>query len=500
MRPADEQPGIIRALRVLRERWWIVAVAAVVCVAASVAITVTSVKQYQATAKLLFKDSGLEAAVGGSSPAPSGDPEGDKATNTQLVTTYAVADQVKRVLRLPDDPDALIGMMTVTSEQNGSLVDVTATDPDPGRAARVATAFAQQYVAYSQRQQREKVRQGEDLIDQRIAELAPDDTAGRRSLEEAKRKLILVEAVQTGNAEVVDVAEVPGSPSSPNPKRNVAIALFFGLLLGVGIAFLLDVIDRRIKEVEDFESLYGIPALASVPERRGPAGGTTDLEPYRILRGSLALLSATQDAPTRSVLVTSAVSGEGKTTVAAGLATAIALAGSSVVLVEADLRRPMLHRQFDLGPDRRGLTTALVGGMPVTELLRRPQAALRNLQVLPSGPVLPASAELLRSGEMALLLEELRQHAEFIVLDAPPLLPVADAQVLLTHPQVDACVIVARAFYTTREQVRQTRAVLERQRVSQVGLVVNGLRQQQAGYEYAARPAHGGGARVPAGR
>jgi succinoglycan biosynthesis transport protein ExoP len=489
--PADQPPGLLRALVVLRERWWVVLVATLACVGAAVAITATSVKEYSATARLLFKESGLEAAVGGASPSPSSDPEGDKATNTELVTTNDVARRVKAALKLRDPPDALIGAMTVSNEQSGSLVNVTATDTDPVKAARLATAFAEQYVRYSRDKQREKVREGEALIEEKIAALRPDDTAGRATLEGARRRLVLVEAVQTGNAEVVDSAQVPGSPSSPNPKRNVAVALFFGLLLGGAITFLLDQLDRRIKDVEDFESLYGIRALTAVPERRERQAGTMDLEPYRILRGSLAQLGSESD-PIQTVLVTSAVPEEGKTTVAAGLATAIALSGQTVVLVEADLRRPTLHLQFDLGADRRGLTSALVGGIPVTQLLRRPQAALRNLEVLPSGPVLPASSELLRSEEMAHLLEDLRAHADFVVLDAPPLLPVADAQVLLSHPQVDACVVVCRAYHTTRDQIRATRAILERQRVARLGLVVNGLHLQQASYDYEVRAgAHG---------
>ncbi len=183
------------------------------------------------------------------------------------------------------------------------------------------------------------------------------------------------------------------------------------------------------------------------------------------------------------MLVTSAVAGEGKSTVAAGLARAIALAGQSVVLVEVDLRRPTFHEQFDLGGDHRGLTSALVGGVPVAEVLRPVLPGLRTLRVLPSGPIPPNSAELLRSAEMSRVLQELRGEAEFLVLDAPPLLPVADTQVLLENPDVDACLVVGRAYVTTRDEVRRTRAVLDRHRLRNVGLVVNGTREVSDEYD-----------------
>ncbi len=494
MNTTDDAPGILNAIAVLRERWWVVLLAAAVCAGGSIAITVTSVKQYSATAKLLFQDSGVQEALGGAAPPASSDPQADQATNTELVTTNAVAQQVKTALKLPDSTDTLIGEMSVTNESSGNLVDVTATDVDPIRAARLATAFAQQYVLYSKNRILDQLAEGERLIDQKIARLDPSDKEGRASLEAAKRKAVLAEAGTTGNAQVIDTAEVPGSPSSPNPKRNVAIALFFGLLLGAGIAFLLNVIDRRIKEVEDFERLYGLRALAAVPEQRDRDELRTELEPFRILRGGLALLAEPHD-PIQTVLITSAVPGEGKTTIAAGLATALALAGHAVVLVEADLRRPTLSRQFDLGAGQQGLTTALVGGVDPVSLLRRPQSTLRNLEVLASGPLLPASSELLRSEEMAHVLEELRGHADYVILDAPPLLPVADARVLLSHPQVDACVVVCRAYHTTRDEVRSARAILDRAHVPRSGLVVNGLRQAQAAYDYGPRPAAGAASR-----
>jgi capsular exopolysaccharide synthesis family protein len=155
-----------------------------------------------------------------------------------------------------------------------------------------------------------------------------------------------------------------------------------------------------------------------------------------------------------------------------------------VVLVEADLRRPTFHEQFEVGQDPRGLTSALIGGVTVREVRRPALPGLRSLTVIPAGPLPPNPAELLRGAEMEAVLRELAEQVDVIVLDAPPLLPVADAQVLLDHRQIDACLVVARAYQTTREQARRARAILERDPLRPVGLVVNGVREKDSGYDY----------------
>jgi capsular exopolysaccharide synthesis family protein len=484
---SDQQaPGVVQALRVLRERWWVIVLAALVCTGTALAFSLSAEKEYTATSKLLFRESNLPEQVGGSSGPTDVDPEGTKATNVLLVTTRQVADAVRRATGVKLSADDLLGNVSVDTEQNANIVDINYTDPDPALAAKVANSWAQQYRNFSQRSARGKVQEGERLLRERLAQLPATATADRQQLNDALTRLVLLESVQTGNADVVDRAAVPSTPSAPSPKRDAMIALLLGLALGTGLAFLLNIIDRRVKNVEEFESLYGFRALSTIPERsRDPSSQKerqAALEPFRILRNGLSFLAVRRDV--KCVLVTSAVPGEGKSTVAAGLARATALAGQRVVLVEADLRRPTFHQQFDLGPDHRGLTAALVGGVPARELLRTVLPGLRTLSVLPAGPLPPNSAELLRSAEMGMLLRELSQEADLVILDAPPLLPVADAQVLLDHPQVDGCLVVARAYQTTRDEVRRARAILERHGLEGVGLVINGVRELDGDYDY----------------
>jgi capsular exopolysaccharide synthesis family protein len=495
----QDVPGIVRAFAVVRERWWVIAVAAGVTVAAALALSLSATKQYDATSKLLFRQSNLSAQVGGAGAAPDTDPEATKSTNVRLVTTNEVAAAVRRQLKLRLSDSELQGKVTVAPEETSYVVDVTARDESPQLAAQIANAWTQQFEAYAKRSARAKVQEGQNLIRQRIAALPPDATRDRDLLEQSLSQLIRIEAVQTGDVDVVDRAQVPTAAATPKPKRDAAIALVLGGLLGVGLAFGLNALDRRLKTVEEFERAYGLRALASVPARSRDPRTQRDrqaaLEPFRILRNALSFFAVEEDI--RVVMVTSAAQGEGKSTVSAGLARALALSGQTCVLVECDLRRPTFHQQFDLNREDGGLTTALVSGAPVAGLVRTVLPGLRTLMVLPSGPVPPNAAELLRSGEFTAVISDLKDMADVIVLDAPPLLPVADAQVLADNPVIDIGLIVGRAFQTTREEARRTRAILDRHRLKSLGLVVNGLRQSELDYEYESFEGNATNADVP---
>jgi capsular exopolysaccharide synthesis family protein len=465
-------------------------VSVVTCVAVSFVLTVNATKQYTATAKLLFTQNTLIPQVGGASPTPSTDPQADQATNLQVVTTQPVAAAVKRNLHLPMSVSDLLGEVTTNNDQGSNIVNVAATDPDPTRAASIANEFARQFVAISQSDNLGQVLAGEKLLNDKLKALSPTDTADRANLQAALRKLLILEAVQTGNAQVVDQASVPTSPSSPNKKLNIVLALVFGLALGVGLAFLLNLLDRRVKTVEELEVLYGTRALATIPRlqlRRAQPVDPAQVEQFLILRAGLPVLTPRRE--THVVLVTSAVPGEGKTTVAIGLAQAVASSGQNVILVEADVKRPAFGSRLGISDNATGLTTALVEDVPVDSLLHAPVVNLPNLLVIPSGPPEPNSATLLRSAEMGRLLEQLAGTADLVVIDAPPLLPVADAQALLEHPELDAVLVVGRVDFTKRDEARRAHHLLDRRGVSVVGLVVNGVRDLAGGEYYGKRAA-----------
>lgn len=486
---APEASSLVAALRVVQERWLLILGMVVLVTGALLAVSLSSTKQYEATTSIIIEPPQAANLVNAAA-AQGVDPERDQATALLLVRSSTVADRAQKQLRSTRSASDLLGEVSADSEPDANLIHISATDPVPQEAARIANAFAVQFAAFRLEQARGQLDASiRDLRAQLQATPVADRTT-RQGIGETLSQVRRLRATTTGDASVVDRAGVPGSPSSPNPKKDGAVGVVIGLVLGLAIAFLVDLLDRRVKSVDAFEELYGLPTLTSIPARTQDPSSNRDrqaaLEPFRILRNGMALLRPDRDV--RVVMVTSAVPGEGKSTVASGLARAVALSGQSVVLVEADLRRPTLHRQFALGDDVRGLTSSLVGGVPVESLLREVLPGLRSLSVLPSGPVPPNAAELLRSPEFSAVLQRMLAVADVVILDAPPLLPVADSQVLLDNPQVDGVIVVARAYLTTREECRRARAILQRHRRDSVGLVVNGLRELDSGYEYYGSP------------
>jgi tyrosine-protein kinase len=481
---------LLNALQTLKERWWMVLVAMIGGAAISLGVALASTKEYTAESSLLIRTSNLQTLIDPNASANSEDPARLAATNLLLVTSSAVAKQVQLALRTTESASDLTAQISASANPDADIITIEATDPSPARAARIANAFADEFVAFERAQSQQQAAAGAARLRSEIASLPAGATAQRAQLLQALHNVLALQAVTTGDAAVVDRATRPSSPSSPNYKRAAALGLIAGLAIGLAMVFLSDLFDRRIKTIEDFEAAYDLRAIGSLPRyaRPEPATSPQSLESFRILRSALGYLAA--DSNVRVVLVTSAVSGEGKTSVAAGLAYATALAGQQVVLIEADLRRPTFQQHFDLGHDNRGLSTALIGGIAVEDVLHTPLEDVPTLKVLPSGPFPPHPSELLASREMTLVLEDLSRQTDLVVIDSPPLLPVADAQVLLEQPVIDASLIVCRTYMTTRDQARRCRAVLERERVSRAALVVVGGHEPA---EYSYEPFANGG-------
>jgi succinoglycan biosynthesis transport protein ExoP len=482
----NETPGLVRALEVLRERWLVIVLCTLVSLAAAVAYVEHKPNQYTATASLQFTTNSLPSQLAGVGSGQSLDPEGEKNTNVQLVTTTPVAALVIEALKLKTTPTELLGQVSASDPQSDYVVDIEVTDGNPQRAAKIANSFAQQYVTYSQRQNEEQLIKGQQLIAQRAAALPPGDTTDRANLNALSQKLLLLQAVATANARVASAASVPGSPSSPNRKATAVVAVIFGLLLGVGLAFLLNLLSTRVRSWEEIEELYGLRSLAGIPQR-GRVGTArerdVELEPFRILRNGLSLLAPEEGA--RTVLVTSAVSGEGKTTVAIGLANAAAQAGIDVVLVEADLRRPSFSQRLRVDGRAPGLVDALFHGEDPLELLQAPFPDLPRLQVLAAGQVPADAPNRLRPYELTRAFEALSASAALVVIDTAPLLPVVDTRVLLDQLNLDAQLIVARVGVTKREDIRSARSLLDRRGLRRsVGLVVNALPARSGNYYY----------------
>lgn len=485
--PPRDEDTLAHALRVLRRRWLAVVLPLLACVGIAIGYDQRQTPTYRATASVAFSSVNLPGAAL-QLDLSSGSPEREAATNVLVARSPEVAKAVREQLGTSRSAGELLDAVDVEAAPNADVLYISATSTDPPTAARVANAFADQYIAFQLRTKVAAIDAASRRLEAELAQL-PAGSLERESLEQSVQRLAQLRAVANSGARVIGRAGVPDTPTGLGLKMMAALGALIGLAIGLTLAFILESIDRRITSIDEFERGYRARVLAGVPRtnfrRRRAIARRQQLEPYRILRSALDFTAVT--SPLDCILVTSAVSDEGKTTVAIDLAHAIAIAGRPVVVVELDLRRPAFAEHFEQLDPSRGVTTALLNhDVPVRELLVRPIADLPELSVLPSGVLPPNPAELLGSQALTDLLAELGEGDTTVVIDAPPLVPVADTQELFGNPHVDGALIVARLRHTTREQVRHARSILDRHATQLLGLVVTNVREQP-GYGYSAR-------------
>ncbi len=310
-------------------------------------------------------------------------------------------------------------------------------------------------------------------------------------------------ALKTNNFRVLDKATPPSGPIEPNIPRNLMFAAVLGLASGVGLAFLLEGMDATVRTTEQAQAISGLPSLGMIPlgsrsAREGPNPKrlviasskeavelVTQVRPqsqisesYRALRTSLLLSNL--GAPPKVIMVTSALPQEGKTTTSINCAIVLAQKGVRVLLIDADLRRPSIHKTLGIGP-RSGLSNVLTGSSTLDQSITR-TAILPNLDVLTAGTPPPNPAELLASTYMRDLLTQLRERYDHIVIDTPPSLSVTDAVVL--SPRADAVVLVIRSGQTTKTALRRSRDILTQVNAKVVGVLLNAVDLSSPDYYY----------------
>jgi capsular exopolysaccharide synthesis family protein len=470
--------GQIRDLtRVLREQWWIIVLCAVLTTFAAAAYTSTQKKEYQATAKLLLQTDNLSSTIAGTS-LPGVDPTRQAATDAQLVALPAVARRVTAQLKQPLSVTAV----TTSAGPDSNIIGVTVTDRDPRRAALFANAFANQYIGFRRDTTRARYARALQAVQTRLAQARPN-TPDATTLQAQAKQLKLLVSLQTGDAQVVQDATPPTSPVRPDPARNIALGAIVGLLLGLGLAFLRDRLDRRVKSEDQLESvLPGVPIVGLVPEpRRRRASRQMTAEGFHSLQANLALLG--RDRPLKTLLVTSAAPEEGKSTVALNLALAMREKGQSALVLDADLRRPSLSDRVK-ADSRVGVSSILAGegtlGASVQERAVEPSrngsgpsvALGGELSLVPAGPPAANVQLLLNDRSLGSLLEASRERTEVAIFDGPPVGSFAD--MLPLAKEVDAVIVVVRLYYSRRDQLKRFSAQLANAGIQPVGVVVLG--------------------------
>jgi len=379
---------------------------------------------------------------------------------------------------------------------------------------KIAGKIKGQYVAALQRESMlhdalEKQKQEENKLNESAIEysLLKRDLDTNRQLYEGLLEKLKEAGVSAGlrsnNFRIVDVARVPTAPVEPNIPRNLSFAFMLGLTSGVGLAFLLEGLDSTVRTTEQAQLISGLPPLGMIPlgSRTAREGASakrlviasskeaveliTQVRPqsqmaesYRALRTSLLLSHL--GAPPKVIMVTSALPQEGKTTTSINCAVVLAQKGIRVLLIDADLRRPSIHKTLGMGP-RSGLSNVLTGSATLAQAIVR-SPILPNLDVLPAGTPPPNPAELLASTNMRDVLDQLRGQYDHIVVDTPPTLSVTDAVVL--SPRADAIVLVIRSGHTTKQALRRARDILMQVNAKVSGVLLNAVDLSSPDYYY----------------
>lgn len=476
-------------LRVGRRRWWVILLCVVLTPLAAFALSKAQTPKYTATASLLFTDASVAQQASGIQAVSQSDPQGQRNTNLQLVqdangAAAAAATELHDGLSTQQVRNAV----TASLQGQSNIVSVSATSTSPHRAAAIANTFTTSFINQQRNSDQATVQNAIDLVEQQFTALTRPQrlTPQGQSLLDHLESLKILKAMQN-NTSLVEPATAPKSPSSPKTLRNTILGAAFGLLIGLGLAFLIERVDRRLREPRDVEEAFGLPTLGIIPHTPSSGFGFrgAELEPYRMLRAHLRYFNV--DRQLRSILVVSARPAEGKTTIARNLAATAADMGTRCLLIEADLRKPVISNLLGLQPSV-GLTGALVLTNPVEDAVRRvqveslavPGEATRWLDVLPAGEVPPNPTELLESHATELLLAWAREHYDLVVIDTAPLGIVADAIPLIGR--VDGVIVVSRVGVSTRDSAEHIRERLGNLRAPVLGIVINDLRERTHAY------------------
>jgi polysaccharide biosynthesis transport protein len=504
----------------LRRRKLILIGAILVAPACAIAVALHQKPVYQATATDATKEGNIAATVAGVQDFSFyADPNRLAATQIALAETPAVAAQVLRRAHIKDmSPGALLGETSIAADPSADILFFTVKDLSSQRAAQLANAYAEQYTVFRSQEDTGAYRKARADILTRATELrAQGKTGYANSLDAKAQQLQTYSELLTKNAVVADLAG-GGVQISPRTKRDAAFGLVLGIVLGIGLAFLRDALDTRIRGAEDIARRTGMVLLARIPEPPKKLQREDELvifakptsveaEAFRVLRTNMDFAALDQDL--RTVMITSALEKEGKSTTIANLAVVQARAGMRVVLVDLDLRRPKLDKFFQL-QGRPGLTNVILGHTSLEEATAHIPLGIdarRNgdggasgngapngnghapiegmLDVIPSGPIPPDPGEFVSTAALSRLLETLADRYDMVLIDAPPLLRVGDGLTLAS--KVSALLVATRLPGMRRPIVNELRRVLETVPARTLGFVVTGAQAAEGygqGYYY----------------
>jgi capsular exopolysaccharide synthesis family protein len=427
-------------------------------------------------------------------------------TYSQIMTNTSVMEETISQLSLQMSPQQLAGMITVQEVQNSQLIRLSVVSTNPQLAARIANTVIEVFSSEIQEQQTKRFALSKSSLETRMADIenqinefgnqlqnaTTDEDIDRietkiaqyqgifSTLLNSYEQIRLSEAQTMTSVTLIEPANVPNSPFRPRVLMNTALAGLTGFLLTAGAIFALEAMDDTIKTPDDIKHRLDLPVLGiidSFSQGDNNGGGLIAVkmprspitESFRTLRTNVQFASIDRDL--KSLLVTSAEPTEGKTTIAANLAVVFAQSGRKTVIIDADMRRPDVHKKFDIS-NSEGLTSIFYRKIDnqikgEDKIVKSP---IDNLQILTSGKLPPNPSEILASVKMKRLIERIKADNDVLIIDSPPILAVTDAVIL--SPLVDGVLIVVAPGKTTFTAAKNMIEQLQRSKARILGVVI----------------------------
>lgn len=505
--PHPRQLGLSDYLAILDRRKWVIIQSTLIVAVVAFILSAQQEKVFGASAEVLLSRQNLSNVITGvTSPDVYVDPERFAQTQAGLARAPAVAERAIEESELTSrTPGELLASSSVRPRGNADLLLFTVEDREPAVATRLANAYATAFTEYKADLDTGQLTQARADLERRIAELRRDGQSGSelyRELVDSAQQLRTMELLQTRNL-VVRPATGAGQ-IAPTPNRNAVLGAFVGLLLGLGIAFLWETLDKRVRTEEEIERrLDGLPLLSRLPEpprhleKEGLLAMIHDpqdayAEAIRRLRTNLEF--ANVDRRAKVIMATSAVEREGKSTTIANLAVALARSGRNVALVDLDLRQPVIAGFFGL-EGKSGITDVVLERIDLRAALvpvqlpvkgasftgNRSIGAAGRMSVLPTGRLPANPGELIGTQALGRVLDQLRADHDYVLLDSAPLLSVGDSMTL--SARTDAILVVTRLGIVNRTMLLDLSRELAGSPAAKLGFVVTGV-DIKAGYGY----------------
>jgi capsular exopolysaccharide synthesis family protein len=501
LRPAEEQEGLKRYVETMRERWRLIVAAVVVTTLIAIVYILLAAKTYEATSDILV------TPVSNSDPVAislgllreSSDPTRDVQTASQLIANIDVARRAAQQVKGGQSPEALLGSISAEPVADSNFVAVIATESSPQEAQEVANVFAEAAVDDRTATMHEQIAQRLPRLEAIAAENegAALETQGEGGVSVAG-EVAELQALNAGPDPTLRVqtqAALPSGQASPKKKLSIIAGIIAGLIIGIAGAFALQVLDPRLRRESQLRRLYRLPVLARVP--RAARAGRRPLAPgegspfvdeaYRTLRATLSGPRwRGKKGGGRMILVTGSSPGEGKTTTAVNLAASLATVGSTVILVEADLRRPVLARFFSVHPEN-GVVSVLIGRSEISDSLTHSKIAGQRLGLLLAEPDFREGwvTDLFSTAGAEAMIQDLRAMADYVVIDSPPLNEVVDAFPLAAA--ADDVLITTRLGRTRLDNLHELGELLDENGIVPSGFVLIGSRKPSSGQDHYAR-------------